>query len=252
MPWLVAHRGAMTEAPENTKAAFDKAVFYPIDGIELDVQITRDGIPVIFHDKTLRKINGNTKTVSDYTVEELRDFKWGLWFSNDYQSEKILTLEQVLLYYSPKTRLFIEIKSAPNRPKKTLYEKLPALVTKLIRDIVPAEFIDNMHILSFDKNIINLAYQNDPDLNYVLNLKNPAVDLTALEMDILQGSCLAYNKLTREIISFFHNHNKKVMTYSCNTRKIIKSAISLKVDVIMTDDPGSVYGYFSEALQKEY
>lgn len=253
MPLLVAHRGAMIEAPENTKAAFDHALAYPVDGIELDVQITSDGIPVIFHDKTLKRINASSKTISDFTFQELNNLDWGIWFSDDYRGERILTLEQVLLSYCLKTHLFIEIKSAPNRNKIQLYDKLPAIVITLVRNIVPAEFITNMYILSFDTNILNLGYDFDPGLNYVINLDAPVVhpEHLGIDMDILHGCCLAYPKLTRKFISFFHSFNKKVMTYSCNNHKSIDRAISIKMDVIMTDDPGSVYEYFSAIVQNQ-
>ena len=118
---------------------------------------------------------------------------------------------------------------------------------------MPGEFINNMHILSFDRNILNSAYDYDPDLNYVLNLEIPSVNLSenlGIDMDILYGCCLSYHKLSQDFVSFYHLHNKKVMTYSCNSHTVVDYAISLNVDVIMTDDPGSIHGYFLRAVQK--
>ena len=55
-PWIVAHRGAGREAPENTRAAFDAALAHGVAGLEFDVQLSRDGVPVIYHDRTLARI----------------------------------------------------------------------------------------------------------------------------------------------------------------------------------------------------
>ena len=74
--WLYAHRGLhdnATEAPENSMAAFRKAVDAGF-GIELDIQLTKDRIPVVFHDFTLKRVCGGEGKISDYTYEELQQF----------------------------------------------------------------------------------------------------------------------------------------------------------------------------------
>lgn len=236
----IAHRGAMVEAPENTRTAFDKAISYRVDGIEFDVQITADGIPVIYHDESLAKINGRNKSIPDFTFETLSGYDWGGWFSGDFAGVKILTLEEVLVTYGEKTRLFIEIKAAPEKKYQRLYSQLAALVTEYIRDMIPRERINNMFILSFDPEIIKTAYFNDPELNYVLNLETEAISVDSLNIDtgILYGYCLKYDILTRQFVENSHHYGKKVMTYSCNTIEAIQHALDLDVDGIMTDDPG--------------
>jgi len=248
-PLKIAHRGAMMEAPENTRSAFDKAISYCVDGIEFDVQITADGIPVIFHDKSLMKINGRGKSISDFTFDALSCYDWGGWFSRDFAGTKILTLEEVLLTYGEKTRLLVEIKTAPDKKYQHLYYQLAALVTEYIRDMIPRERITSMFILSFDSEIIKTAYLNDPDLNYVLNLETPSITDNILNIDtgILCGYCLEYEKLTRSFVENSHHYGKKVMTYSCNTIEAIQHALGLDVDGIMTDDPGgSAWDQFCE------
>jgi glycerophosphoryl diester phosphodiesterase len=253
MPWIVAHRGAMVEAPENTKAAFDKAVAYPIDGIELDVQITSDGIPVIFHDKVLTKKSDGSGRISDYNYSKLSSFDWGAWFSDDYRGEKILTLEQVLIYYGFKTRLFIEIKSPPHPDLIQLYSVLPGKITKLIRQLIPADLIENIYILSFDQDLLKSAFEIDPGLNFVLNIERPVIQSGQLTLDMnrLCGFCLSISKITPEFIAWSHQYGKKVMTYSCNTPKSVRKAFDLHLDVIMTDTPAAVIDSFM-ANKKEY
>ncbi len=70
-PLIIAHRGASAEAPENTLAAFQRALALKVDGIELDVQLTRDGVPVVFHDASLHRLTGETGRLTRQTWREL-------------------------------------------------------------------------------------------------------------------------------------------------------------------------------------
>lgn len=68
-----AHRGASGYAPENTLDAFRKAVEMGADGIELDVQMTKDGELVVIHDETIDRVSNGKGWVKDYTYEELKN-----------------------------------------------------------------------------------------------------------------------------------------------------------------------------------
>jgi glycerophosphoryl diester phosphodiesterase len=231
----------MTEAPENTRPAFDRAVSYAVDGIEFDVQITSDGCPVIFHDSTLAKFEEKLKSISDFTFQDLSAYDWGKWFSEEFKNEKILTLDQVLKRYGQKTRLMIEIKPSPKAETQNLYYQLAALVVESIRSNIPKDLIPNMYILSFDPEILKSAFLNDPALNYVLNLNAPQIDQGHVNIDpeILCGYCIEHSQLSRQFVDHIHHYDKMVMTYSCNSEKTLKSLLTLDIDVIMTDDPGN-------------
>lgn len=71
-PLIIGHRGASAVAPENTIAAFEAAIAAGADGIEFDVRLSRDGVPVIIHDDTLQRTHGLRRRVGDLSVEELR------------------------------------------------------------------------------------------------------------------------------------------------------------------------------------
>lgn len=243
----------MTEAPENTQAAFDKAISYSVDGIEFDVQISSDGCPVIFHDPSLAKINGSLKSIPDHTFHELSGYDWGKWFSEKFRNEKILTLEQVLNTYGYRTSLLIEIKPSPKKKTDSLYFKLAGLVVESVRNLIPHDLIPNMYILSFDPEIIKSAYINDPDLNYVLDLNAPQINQNRLNIDpeILCGYCIEYSLLNRQFVEDVHHDGKKIMTYSCNSLESVSRVLDLNVDVIMTDDPGSkLWEEFPQAFNK--
>lgn len=105
--WLYAHRGLhdnASDAPENSMAAFSKAVEAGY-GIELDVQLSKDGIPVVFHDDTLDRVCGVEGRVCDYTYEELQQFPLC------ESQERIPKFEDVLSMIAGKVPLIIEYKT---------------------------------------------------------------------------------------------------------------------------------------------
>jgi glycerophosphoryl diester phosphodiesterase len=96
---LMSHRGGALEAVENTMPAFRRSVEMKVDLLELDVQMTKDGIPVIFHDRTLDRMCGIAGRISDYLFEELPPLKIPLELKHlqDSESRQIPRLDQVTL-----------------------------------------------------------------------------------------------------------------------------------------------------------
>jgi glycerophosphoryl diester phosphodiesterase len=101
---IIAHRGASAEAPENTLAAFRRAIELGADGVELDVRLAADGVPVVIHDATLKRTASIDRRVADMTSTELARLDVGSWFNRHhghlaneaYALERIPTLERVL------------------------------------------------------------------------------------------------------------------------------------------------------------
>ncbi|GFR37128.1 glycerophosphoryl diester phosphodiesterase [Insulibacter thermoxylanivorax] len=91
-----AHRGASGVCPENTMAAFVKAIELGATGIETDVQMTRDGRLVLIHDETLQRTAGVSGWVKDFTLDELRQLDAGAWYGEEFRGEKIPVLEELL------------------------------------------------------------------------------------------------------------------------------------------------------------
>jgi glycerophosphoryl diester phosphodiesterase len=102
-PLIIAHRGASALAPENTLAAFERAFNDSADGVELDVRLARDGVPVVIHDPTLRRTGCRAGVVSEMTSAELGTIDVGSWFHRshpklaraDYKDQTIPMLADV-------------------------------------------------------------------------------------------------------------------------------------------------------------
>ena len=104
-----AHRGASEYAPENTLLAFYTGIYMGANGIETDVQMTKDGVLVLFHDDTILRLTGAPGSIRDYTLEQLRQFT----FENKGLQDKIVVFEDFLQQFGWRELTFaIEIKQA--------------------------------------------------------------------------------------------------------------------------------------------
>lgn len=123
-PLILGHRGASGYAPENTRAAFLKALEMGADGVELDVQLTKDGILIVNHDEWIDRTSDGHGWIKDYTLEELRQFNFNRNFP-EYGPQQIMTLAEVFDIFKPTGKLInIELKTGvfnyPGIVKKTL------------------------------------------------------------------------------------------------------------------------------------
>ncbi|MEX0724010.1 MAG: glycerophosphodiester phosphodiesterase [Gracilimonas sp.] len=107
---IIAHRGASAYHPENTMSAFRAAYEMGAEMIELDVTLSKDGVPVVIHDETIDRTTNGKGLVSDFTLDELKNLDAGTWFSKKHAGEPIPTLEEVLEFTRGKIALNIEVK----------------------------------------------------------------------------------------------------------------------------------------------
>src|SRR5699024_3493786 len=112
---IIAHRGASVAATENTMTAFQKAAELGVSGIETDIRLTKDGIPVLHHDPTLKRLTGSKKAIKDLTLEELKTYTFKKKRYPFRKGGTIVTLEQFLTYMQdfPHIALHLEIKKEP-------------------------------------------------------------------------------------------------------------------------------------------
>lgn len=108
---IIAHRGFSSDYPENTLLAFTKALEAGADGIETDLQLSRDEAVILFHDDTLKQITEAEGTPQEYTLAELRSLDAG-------RGEGIPTLEELLRLCNAKVTLILEIKYDPSTYKR--------------------------------------------------------------------------------------------------------------------------------------
>ena len=110
-PVLFAHRGASAHAPENTLPAFKLAISQGAPAIELDIQLTSDGIPVVFHDITLARTTNGTGKIRDESLEDLKSFDAGIAFGPAFLDTKIPAFDEIFTELDSSTFLNIELKN---------------------------------------------------------------------------------------------------------------------------------------------
>lgn len=157
--FCIAHRGASSYAPENTMPAFQKAVEMKADLIELDVTLTRDNIPVVFHDKNLERTTNGMGQIQNFYLREIRELDAGSWFSSDYKNVSIPTLENLLLWAKGRIALNIEIKKEAVRPNR--HGGIEDMLIELLDDF---EISNQVIVSSFNTMALQRLQQKAPGI----------------------------------------------------------------------------------------
>ena len=233
---VFAHRGANREAAENTRTAFDKALAYPIDGIETDVQLSRDEVAVLWHDRDLKKLKLPGKHIDDFDHAQLRAMDFAAHFAGPATSEGVMSLQEFIAAYRARCRLLLEIKirdwEAAARGELKVRQTL---------ELVGAAMDDRILVSSFNPAGLDYAHRVAPAFPLVLNLE-PEHDLNdarrALDMQpYLHGLCMHISTLDADMVALLRGRNKSIAVYTCNTDEEISRALVLGVDVLISDVP---------------
>jgi len=236
VPRIIAHRGASFTYPENTVAAFDQALIDGCDGIELDLQMSRDGVPVVYHDRTLEKIGGGPRAVREVDWVELAALDAGAWRDASHAGLRVQTLDRVLDRYAARTRLLLEIKARPADKRAGLHIALAdAVVARLQQRSRQAEMV-----LCFDLETLVRVTDQAPRVPTVLNLRAPSRMTPALfaAMRRVWALSIDVGTISGAIVEAAHDEGKPVLTYTCNTPNELARAVEAGADGIMSDRPG--------------
>ncbi len=246
-PWLIAHRGASREAPENTLAAFRLAWEQNADGIEGDFHLTRDGHIVCIHDRTTKRYCDVDLNVAESTLAELRKLDVGRWKDARYAGERIPTLDEVLAILPPGKRFFIEIKCGP--------EIIPPLKHSLL---AAKTDLRRINIIAFREDVIIAAKDALPDVTacwlsgYKQNEQtgewSPTIDevLTSLKRcgaDGL-GTQSEPQVVDEAFVSAIRKAGYQLHTWTVDSPDQARTWRSLGLDSITTNRPG----FLREAL----
>lgn len=241
-PLCIAHRGARQEAPENTWSSIERALAYPIDGIELDVQMSIDGVPFLFHDETLWRVARKRKRVAALTFGELTRMEWGAWFGSAYKGEPLMTLESLLAKVNRCPRWLIEIKSSSRDQRNGHALRLTELVAGMIKRASQPAIIQRLMILSFNPQVLAFAHNLAPELRYVLNLtgKEPVESLDHLPISPRQLWAVDVNisRLSQAHLQWARAHQLKLLVYTVNGPRQLKKALTYGVNGMISDHPG--------------
>lgn len=159
---LVAHRGGSALAPENTLAAFRNALRHPIDAVELDVQMSRDGRLIVFHDNTVERLTNGTGNILDLDFADLRRLNAAAHFPGGWPGpQQIPTLREVLELAKGRTKVYIEIKTSK---RDDVTGRYPHIVEPVIDDVRAMDMREQVYLISFDWQVLPEIKALEPHL----------------------------------------------------------------------------------------
>jgi glycerophosphoryl diester phosphodiesterase len=231
--WTIAHRGASGHAPENTMAAFRRAVDLGARFIETDLQITRDAQVIAMHDFTLDRTTNGKGQVHMLTLEQIRALDAGSSFvdrgTGAFAGERVPTLKEILDFAKEHDVIFyLEIKSGP------AWGVEHAVVAALRDHNASARVV----ILSFDPAALETVYRLDSTLMTGFLCEHPSNDLVERTVRAGARQVVARGDLiTPAVVSKAHHAGLQVVAWTVNEVDQMRRLIDTGVNGIITDYP---------------
>ncbi|WP_335342380.1 glycerophosphodiester phosphodiesterase [Polycladomyces zharkentensis] len=228
---MFAHRGSSAAAPENTMAAFELAVKAGAGGVELDVQLTRDGRVVVIHDETLDRTTNGSGWVKDHEWETLRRLDAGSWWNPRFSSERIPLLEDVLDLLS-NTDMIINIEL------KNGWVRYPGLETAVLACIDRFRMAERVILSSFNHNSLRMLRGMRPELSlaalYESGLFEPWVYARYLGVHAIHPD---WRAIDETVVKGCQSAGIAVRPYTVDDPEMMQQFIAWGVDGIITNYP---------------
>lgn len=232
--FTVGHRGDRAAAPENTmpslELAMDELAF-----VETDVQLTRDGVPVLFHDVTLERVTGDPRTIGEVDLAELERLDAGAWYAPEFAGTPIPTLEAFLVALAEReeARALVELKA----------DWTPDEV-RLVTELVERHGLRGRVVLqSFSLETLDSLRAVAPTLPRIMLIRELPADPVPLAGRLgLIGFGTTVDSVTAQpgALVLAHEAGIAVLCYTLNTDEHWETVNALGVDGIITDEPSEL------------
>jgi glycerophosphoryl diester phosphodiesterase len=243
----IGHRGASAYAPEHTFASYDLAIEQGADYIEIDLQMTADGVLVAMHDKTLNRTADAPEgvperycrgLVSKKTLEQIKMCDVGSWFGPEYAGQQIPTLEEIFQRYGTSVNYYIETKNPEASPG--MEEELLRLMDKY--DLTePAEENWQVLIQSFSAESLMKIHEINPDLPLIQLYWAGTSKSIQRDLDAVSEYAVGIGPYKKDVdaalVEAAHEHCLAVHPYTVNTVEEMEALIALGVDGMFTNNP---------------
>ncbi|MCT2195289.1 glycerophosphodiester phosphodiesterase [Paenibacillus phoenicis] len=221
---IAVHRGDTSNAPENSLPALISAIDKGLQVVELDVQLTKDGVAVLNHDSDLRRMTGLRKRIADMSFNEVQQLSIGI-DANGYPIH-IPSLSSVLAEAQGRIKLLLDLK--PNgSPSEALAEE----VVRLIKEAGAEE---EVRVQSFDGEVLGRIRELAPEIKIGRILFFALGDLSVLDVDFYT---IEQVMLTDFLVNQAHADGREVWVWTVNTRRDMKEVLKYPIDGIITDYP---------------
>ncbi|NOQ47240.1 MAG: hypothetical protein GQ559_11335 [Desulfobulbaceae bacterium] len=236
---IIAHRGSAASTPENTLSAVRKSAADGADMAEIDVQLTGDGVVVLWHDNDAMRISGKPLVISATDLNTLKTLDAGSWFSPEFGDERIATLDEAIkAAKAGNIGLLVELKSYAG-DKEQLVDAVVALLQQ-------HDFSEQAPIMSLKHEEVKILRQRYPELEAGFVVSASLGDLTKLDENFL---ILSRNLATDSMVSALHAQSKKVFVWTIDDTRTMSMLINQGVDGIITNTPDKMAALLRERVE---
>ena len=233
LPRVIGHRGAAATAPENTIASLRKAAELGATWVEFDVMLTRDGVPVLFHDDNLRRTTGRDALMAEIDYAELSTLDAGSWFAPEFAGEPVPTLEAALIaLLDLGLHPNIELKPFPGHDAHTA-----AAAVEVIARVWPRHRPPPL-ISSYSRQSLEVAMVRAPHMPRGLIARRPPHDWRKL---LHAFACTSFHAghrwLSRRTVDRIKDAGAVVGAFTVNDPRRARVLVERGVDGIFTDAP---------------
>lgn len=229
----IAHRGNSIEAPENTMEAFQQAVDLGADFLEVDVHLTKDGIPVITHDLLLKRTiedQAGQAAIMDLTFSQVQQLDAGSWFGERYRGTKIPLLADLIQQYSQKIGLMIEIKAGSASATRLAENVLKTIKTHKKESNRP------IYVGSLTPAILKALHEQEPSQSLIAIVENVEELEQHLQFEP-QIIAFSYEILTLKMVRKFKQMGKKIWVWTVDNPSVMYHLVQMGVDGIISNCP---------------
>lgn len=233
---IIAHRGNSSEAPENTLEAFRRAVQIGAHGVELDVQLSSDGVPVVIHDETLERTTNGTGAVAAHSAAEITALSAGLWFDPPFLEARVSTLDAVLevLSLEPPSPAGLEI----HLELKTALHPYPGLAEAVAALVRGRALADRVMISSFNHHTLLEVRRCAPELPLAALLDGRMIaPWEYAARHGFQAIHPEYHSVDAELAGNCRERGLALRAYTVDDPEAARGLIKLGLDGIMTNVP---------------
>lgn len=234
-PLIIGHRGASAVAPENTMAAFREAIAAGADGIEFDVRLTKDGVPVVIHDSSLRRTGGVNQRVADLSLEELSKVDVGSWFkSGSFAGETVPSLAELFELFQTNDRsLYLEMKCDSPVEYRPLAEACCRMIDKY-------SFKERVVVECFQLPALEVLKEIDPEIKTAALFDRVFMDQSIVTRAIEIGAMAValHHRLGRKgLVEKSKQAGLHVAVWTVDDPIWIDRARAIGIDALITNNP---------------
>lgn len=245
-PLIIAHRGDSANAPENTLAAFRMALDKGSDGVEFDVQLSKDGVPVVIHDFNLKRTGGRSDFVADLTAKQLAHIDVGSWFAakkglvqnEEFSEQNVPTLVEVLdAVGGCRGPIYVELKCRD--------DDFGSLVTAVCEVVRGSGLVEKIIVKSFKLGAITAVKCSMPEVRTAALFAPEILNFLRRKRHIIElarefgadGISLHYSLATKGLTRIAREHKIPVTIWTADKAVWVERCIRRSIGALITNDP---------------